>query len=131
WLQRHGVSTSRVAPSKVPYYVLLVGGPGDISFEFQYLLDVEYAVGRLAFDRPEQYRQYAESVVAYETAAAPPASREIVYWGTRHRGDFPTQLSSESLITPLADGVTGDPDEGEPIAGLCDLRSRLFQGADA
>ena len=45
WLLRHGVSMSRVAPSKVPYYVLLVGGPELIPFEFQYLLDVEYAVG--------------------------------------------------------------------------------------
>jgi hypothetical protein len=131
WLQQHGVSPGRVSPTKVPYYLLLVGGPDAIPFEFQYLLDVEYAVGRLAFDRPEQYRQYADSVVAYETAAAPPTAKEIVYWGTRHRGDFPTQLSADSLIAPLAGGIPGDPDEGEPIAGVCGYRSRLFSPADA
>jgi len=34
-----------------------------------YLLDVEYAVGRLAFDTPDQYRRYAEGVATYETTA--------------------------------------------------------------
>ena len=131
WLLRHGVSTGRVAPSKVPYYVLLVGGPELIPFEFQYLLDVEYAVGRVAFDRPEQYRQYAESVVAYEKTGAVPHGKEIVYWGTRHARDFPTQLSADSLITPLYAGVPNDPDEGEPAAALNGFRSRCLKGADA
>jgi hypothetical protein len=129
WLQRHGVSTGRVAPTKVPYYVLLVGGPDAVPFEFQYLLDVEYAVGRLTFDAPQQYRQYAESVIAYETAAAAPHGKEVVYWGTRHPGDFPTRLSADSLITPLAEGVPTDPDEGEPVAPMCGFRSRLLRAA--
>jgi hypothetical protein len=131
WLNRNGATLSKVSPTKVPYYILLVGGPDVIPFDFQFLLDVEYAVGRLAFDRPEQYLQYAESVVNYETAAAPPTAREVVYWGTRHPGDFPTQLSADSLIAPLSDGIPTDPDEGEPIAGVCRFRSRQFRGADA
>jgi hypothetical protein len=32
-----------------------------------YLLDVDYAVGRLAFDELEDYEQYARSVVLYES----------------------------------------------------------------
>jgi hypothetical protein len=131
WLNRHGADIGKISPSKIPYYVLLVGGPGDIPFEFQYLLDVEYAVGRLAFDRPEEYRQYAESVAAYETAAAPPTAREVAFWATRHRGDFPTQLSADSLVGPLYDGVAGDPDEGEPVARMFGFESRLFKGPDA
>ena len=44
----------------------------------------------------------------------PPSAREIVYWGPCHSWDFPTQLSANSLVGPLADGIPGDPDEGEP-----------------
>ncbi|MFO0798038.1 MAG: hypothetical protein U0804_11205 [Gemmataceae bacterium] len=46
WLARHSIAPGTVDPRKVPYYVTLVGGPTDIPFDFQYLIDVEYAVGR-------------------------------------------------------------------------------------
>ena len=106
-------------PTKVPYYVTLVGGPDAIPFDFQYLLDVEYAVGRLAFDTPDLYRVYAEGVAAYETAAAGPRNtKEVVYWGTRHPGDRSTQMSADSLIRPLAEGafmITSHADFGASL----------------
>ena len=83
WLPRYGVAPASVLPMKVPYYVTLVGGPNDIPYDFQYLLDVEYAVGRLAFDTPDQCRQYAESVVAYETASAGPRAQRKSCTGGR------------------------------------------------
>src|SRR5262249_46042110 len=83
WLTRRKVRTGDINSALLPYYVLLVGGPEAIPFEFQYHLDAEYAVGRLAFDTPDQYRRYAESVVAYETMPAPPNAREVVYWAPR------------------------------------------------
>ena len=70
WLGKRGAHRSDVNPTKLPYYVTFVGGPGSIPFEHQSELDVAYAVGRLCFDRPDGYRRYAESVIAYETAAA-------------------------------------------------------------
>jgi hypothetical protein len=84
WLARHTVAPGSVVPTKVPYYVTLVGGPEEIPFDFQYLLDVEYAVGRLAFDQLDGYRQYAESVKKYETAQTLANTKEVVYWGPRH-----------------------------------------------
>jgi hypothetical protein len=132
WLGRHGVH-SGVAPTKVPYYLTLIGDPTSIPFEFQYLLDIEYAVGRLAFDRPDQYRQYAESVVDYETSAAVSTAREVVYWGTRHTADRATQMSADCLITPLHRGIPDDDgQEGEPpIAETSAYRSRCLVGRDA
>src|SRR5579859_90184 len=50
WLGKYGAHGSDVVPEKVPYYLLLVGGPEQIPFDFQFLIDVDYAVGRLAFD---------------------------------------------------------------------------------
>jgi hypothetical protein len=133
WLKRHGAYPGSVTPTKIPYYVLLVSDPTAIPFEFQYLLGVEYAVGRLAFDRPEQYSQYAESVVAYETSATVPNGKEVVYWGTRHFADRATQLSADWLITPLALGTTaaGDLLDEPAVAGALGYRSRCLKGRDA
>ena len=55
WYRRHGISTGNFEPELVPYYLLLVGPPTYIPFEFQYLLGIEYAVGRLAFDSAADY----------------------------------------------------------------------------
>jgi hypothetical protein len=102
WLGRHGVGPGTVDPDKVPYYLLLAGRPGLIPFSFQYLLDVEYAVGRLDFDDAADYRSYAESVVGYEEAARPPHGDTAVFFGTRHAFDAATQLSADRLVAPLA-----------------------------
>jgi hypothetical protein len=134
WLQRYGVAPGSVLPTKVPYYVTLVGGPDAIPFDFQYLLDVEYAVGRLAFDTPDLYRAYAEGVVAYEAAAAGPRNaKEIVYWGTRHPGDRSTQMSADSLIRPLVEGApaAGDQPAEPPVADGRGFRTRCFKAVDA
>ena len=66
WLARHGVAPGSIIPHKVPYYVLLIGDPEQIPYEFENLLSVEYAVGRLSFDTPADYRRYAESLIDYE-----------------------------------------------------------------
>jgi hypothetical protein len=133
WLRKLGAHRSDVDPMKLPYYVTFVGGPGSIPFEYQSELDVAYAVGRLCFDRPEDYRRYAESVIAYETAAAPPHGREVAYWGTRNRADRATQLSADCLVKPLAEGleaVDGQRPAG-PIAEARNFRSRCLLGAPA
>ncbi len=96
-----------------------VGGPASIPFEHQSELDVAYAVGRLCFDRPEDYRRYVESVIAYETAAAPPHGREVAFWGTRNRGDRATQLSADCLVKPLVEGIAGGRG---PVRGQADRR---------
>ena len=133
WLKRHGVYTGNVAPLKIPYYLTLVGDPSAIPFEFQYLLDIEYAVGRLAFDRPDQYRQYAEAVVDYETAGTPPTEREVDFWGTRHPADRATQMSADCLHRAALRGCAGGRgQEAEPpIATVSQFRSRFSRADDA
>ena len=133
WLKRYGVYPGSVAPTKIPYYVMLIGSPADIPFQFQYLLDIEYAVGRVAFDTPEQYRQYAESVVQYETAGTVPNDRELVYWGVRHAADRATQMSADHLITPLYQGIPAADGEAaeDAIAAALGFQSRCFKAKDA
>ena len=133
WLKQYGVYPGSVAPTKIPYYVLLVGDPNSIPFQFQYLLDIEYAVGRLAFDQPGQYRQYAESVIEYETAGSVPNAREIVYWGARNHADRATQMSADHLITPLFQGVSADGDQPaeDAIAKKLSFKARCLKAEDA
>src|SRR5512135_1155605 len=84
WLHRHGTAPGNIDLRKVPYYVLLVGSPSRIPFSFQYLLDVEYAVGRLHFDDAGGYQQYVSSLVDYEEATAAPYDKTAAFFGTRH-----------------------------------------------
>lgn len=107
WYRRWGISPGNVDPEVVPYYFLLIGPPTWIPFEFQYLLGVERAVGRLPFDKAEDYEPYVRSTIAYEGASSAPNVKEIAYWGTRHANDPATNLSASFLINPLANGLPG------------------------
>ena len=131
WLGKQGVSPGNMKPAKLPYYVLLVGSPEQIPFEFQYLLGVEYAVGRLSFDDATDYARYANSTIAYESGASVPNAKQISYWGTRHSADAATKLSSTFLIDPLANGVPADEDQGQPINKLVSYSQQIFLGKDA
>lgn len=67
FLTRHGHGPGPVNADCIQYYLLLVGDPEQIPYRFQYLLDVQFAVGRIAFDSPLDYSAYAHSVVRAET----------------------------------------------------------------
>ena len=114
WLERHGVSFNPVSPTMgVPFYLLLVGSPEEIPLEFQYSLDIYWAVGRLHFDDPARYRTYAESVVAYETSQKVAQSRKVAHFATRHDFDKATQLFAKHVAEPLASGDGKRPAIGQ------------------
>jgi hypothetical protein len=108
WLARHGVAPGTVLPTKVPYYLLLVGSPERIPFSFGQLLDVEYAVGRLHFDTVAEYARYVASLLEYETSPAVTNAREAVFFAPRHPFDRATQLSADLLVDPLTKGIPAD-----------------------
>ncbi|MEV4144085.1 ATP-binding protein [Amycolatopsis sp. NPDC049691] len=100
FLRRHKMGPGPADPRRVPYYLLIVGPPTAIPFAFQYLLDVQYAVGRIDFDTVEEYAAYAR--VAKEAEERTPASLPMHLFGTRNPGDRPTKQSATKLIEPLA-----------------------------
>ena len=133
WYRRHKIDTANFEPELVPYYLMLVGPPTNIPFEFQYLLGIEYAVGRLAFDSAPDYARYARSVVEYETATAVNNAKEIVYWGTCHAADPATNLSAHDLIEPLANGIDNPaaPRLKKPVHEQVGYGHKLLSSDDA
>lgn len=104
---RLGVGRSAVDPRQVPYYLLLVGDPEQIPFDFQQQLDVPHAVGRIHFSTAAEYAAYAQAVVETETAPPKP-SRRAAFFGVRNSHDPSTHESCDHLVEPLAASLAGE-----------------------
>jgi len=105
WLGRMGIRQDVVDPNNgVPYYVLIVAPPDEIPFEFQYGLDLYWAVGRVWFSTAKEFRNYAESVIQYETMSKPPTSRQMAMFAPRR--DPATNLSHDQLVEPMVTGAS-------------------------
>lgn len=111
FLGRYYVGFGPVDPNKMPYYLLIVGSPQEIPFLFQQELSIQFAVGRIYFDRGrneseedylKKYAQYARSVVKVETESFA-LSRRASFFGVQNNDDEATQSSIKNLVCPLAE----------------------------
>jgi len=107
WLRRGapraGLEDPVVPLDGVPFYILIVASPEEISFEFQYQIDLTWGVGRLWLDTPADFERYAHSVVAYEAMKKAPASGMAIF-APDYGGKDPHavgDLINEMLAKPL------------------------------
>lgn len=104
FLARHRMGPGPADPDKVPYYLLICGGPDSVPFSFQCELDVQYAVGRIHFETPGDYKNYARSVIAAETGRARRASGGALFCVANDQ-DPSTALLRAQLMDPLLEGL--------------------------
>ncbi len=120
--RRHGLGPDAVDPARMPYYLLIVGSPDDIPFEFQFELGIPYAVGRLFFDKAEDYAEYASRLIASEDRLLPDAPT-IAFFGVENPDDPPTRASIEKLVKPLEEKIANGRQDWR-------VRTLLRQAAD-
>jgi hypothetical protein len=125
FLARHGVGFGPADPERMPYYLLLVATPEDISYRFQYELDISYAVGRLQFATVQDYGSYAHNVVLAEGRSRSPRA---IFVGVRNDADRATRLSSDLLVSPLATQLAAEQLQWSIDVRLADAATKAAYG---
>ncbi len=100
FLRRHGLGLDLVDPDKLPYYLLIVGDPGDVSFDFQFELGLQHAVGRLSLDTAADCAAYARQLIRAESGG-PIEAPAATFFGVENPGDELTRLCVDELVKPL------------------------------
>ncbi len=88
---------------KVPQYLLIVGGPDQVPFRFQSILDTVANVGRVEFDTLDDLKTYVEKLIRIETAAEPVVTKEAILFAPDAGLPDPTYFSREYMGQPLAE----------------------------
>ncbi len=102
WIDRRLVGNAMHAA--IPGYLLVLGGPEQVSFELQQALAGAFHAGRVGFDAEAGYEAYFDKLLCSERAPVPgPSSTRAVYFTARD-GTPATELGRRLLVQPcLAD----------------------------
>lgn len=99
----HKMGLDLVDPEIIPYFLLLVGTPGEIPFSFQYGLGAMFSVGRLPFADTRDLALYAANQESWETNVLPlQKPTKARFFGISHPGEELTRISNEYLVRPLS-----------------------------
>lgn len=93
---------------RVPRYVLIVGGPDQVPFGFQSLLDAIANVGRVDFPSIDQLAGYAAKLIRLQQAPDPVVNREAVVFAPDGGPTDPTFFSRRYMAEPIADLMATD-----------------------
>jgi hypothetical protein len=96
---------SSLEGERPPHYVLLAGGPEQIPFRFQSLLQSPAAVGRVSFDALEDLKTYVDKVIRLEKAPDPTVTRDAVFFAPDAGLSDATYFSCHYMVKPLAEEV--------------------------
>ena len=91
-----------------PKYVLIIGDPSQVPFQFQSLLDSVANVGRVDFDSLDDLEHYVSKVIRIEQAKSPIVDREAIVFAPDAGLPDPTYFSRLYMAEPLVEHIQGD-----------------------
>ncbi len=108
-----------------PRYVLILGDLDEIQLSVQLRLAGAGAIGRLAFDRPEDYRAYADKAVSWDGREQGPEARTLLY-GAYDAYDGAMHAGEQDLLAEVERGAPGSVQSfgrmrQAPLDGMRDL----------
>jgi hypothetical protein len=89
---------------QVPQYVLIAGGPSEVPFRFQSVLDTVANVGRVELS-PDDLEQYVSKLIRLEDAPEPVVDREAILFATDGGMTDPTFFSREYMVKPIGEHI--------------------------
>ncbi len=101
WLQEQYFAPE-LEGRKSPHYILIAGGPAQVPFHFQALLDSAASVGRVEFDSPADVSAYVEKLIRLEKESSPVAARQALFFAPDGGPDDATYFSRRYMADPLA-----------------------------
>ncbi len=123
FLERHGVSPGTVTLDKLPYYLMIVGDPAVVPFDFQTGLGVDHAVGRLWLGSAAAFERYALAAVVAEKT--PVFAQNLAFFGPTNDGDPATTQSAAQLIGPLSTAINAGAWQVQKITGPAATKEAL------
>lgn len=92
-------ATGQTTDDEIPLYQLILGNLDQVALSIQQAQSSDGYVGRLAFDKEDDYRAYVEKLLRAEDADPPTQAGRTLFF-TVHDGTRATRSGYESLITP-------------------------------
>jgi len=90
---------------QAPQYVMIVGGPDQVPFLFQSILDTVAKVGRIDFDTLDDLKHYVDKLIRVETTTEPVVRREAILFAPDGGLPDPTYFSREYMVKPLTEHI--------------------------
>lgn len=115
---KRDIERSASTEGALPHYLLILGDLDEVSLEFQQELANGSLVGRLAFDRDEDYTNYVDKVLRWE-AQAPEPGRLIVF--TAHDKSPPVEHGYQHLVARVLELCQRRKDSELPAKEILEL----------
>ena len=105
-----GGSGFGIGRGQIPYYLLIVGSPSEIPWDFQYLLNAMYGVGRL--DLPAAgLARYVDALLSnWKFAEGESDVRRSLIWSVDYGGNDISTLMFNAIAKPVYEKLASDKD---------------------